>query len=121
MTTLNSMLKSKITGIAVTDCNVTYEGSISIDVSLMRRANIMEYEQVHVLDRTNGERFITYAIKGSTGQICINGAAALLVKKGDDLIILTYHITDEFIEPTIVRAKGHLVKTSTDKKEIIYE
>ena len=84
------MLKSKIHRATVTDCNVNYEGSISIDRRLMQAADILPYEQVHVLDVNNGNRLITYAIEGEAGEICVNGAAAHLVKKGDLVIILTY-------------------------------
>jgi aspartate 1-decarboxylase len=84
------MLKSKIHRATVTDCNVNYEGSISIDRRLMQAADILPYEQVHVLDVNNGNRLITYAIEGEAGEICLNGAAAHMVKKGDLVIILTY-------------------------------
>jgi aspartate 1-decarboxylase len=84
------MLKSKIHRATVTDCNINYEGSISIDRRLMQAADILPYEQVHVLDVNNGNRLITYAIEGDAGEICLNGAAAHLVKKGDLVIILTY-------------------------------
>lgn len=84
------MLKSKIHRATVTDCNVNYEGSITIDRRLMQAADILPYEQVHVLDINNGQRLITYAIEGEAGEICLNGAAARLVQKGDIVIILTY-------------------------------
>jgi len=67
-----------------------YEGSITIDRKLMEEADILPYEQVHVLNINNGARFTTYAIEGGSGEICINGAAARLVAKGDTVIILTY-------------------------------
>jgi len=84
------MLKSKIHRATVTDANINYEGSITIDRNLMREADIMPYEQVQVLDVNNGSRLTTYAIEGETGEICLNGAAARLVNKGDIVIILTY-------------------------------
>lgn len=86
------MLKSKIHGVKVTDINPNYQGSIAIDADLLARANILEYEQVHVLDITNGTRFVTYAIKGNKDEVCVNGAAAKLVKFDDTLIILAYGI-----------------------------
>ena len=90
------MLKSKIHRASVTDANINYEGSITIDRKLMAAADILPYEQVHVLDVDNGARFITYAIEGERGEICINGAAARLVTKGDIIIILSYcHVEDE--------------------------
>jgi len=90
------MLKSKIHRAHVTDANIDYEGSITIDKELMQEADILPYEQVHVLNINNGARFTTYAIKGERGEICINGAAARLVTKGDIIIILSYcHVEDE--------------------------
>jgi len=89
------MLKSKIHRATVTEANLDYEGSISIDKKLMAAADILAYEQVHVLNINNGHRFTTYAIKGDPGEICLNGAAALLAKKGDIVIILTYTTVSE--------------------------
>lgn len=87
---MRTMLKSKIHRAHVTEANMDYEGSITIDRKLMEEADILPYEQVHVLDINNGARFTTYAIEGESGEICINGAAARLVAKGDTVIILTY-------------------------------
>jgi len=89
------MLKSKIHRATVTDCNVNYEGSITIDRKLMQEADILPYEQVHVLDVNNGARLMTYAIEGEFGEICLNGAAARLASKGDIVIILTYKNVNE--------------------------
>ena len=89
---MRTMMKSKIHRARVTDLNIDYEGSVTIDRNLMQAADILPYEQVHVLNVNNGERFSTYAIEGEagSGQICLNGAAARLVCKGDIVIILTY-------------------------------
>jgi len=84
------MLKSKIHRARVTQTNIDYEGSITIDKRLMEEADILPYEQVHVLNINNGARFTTYAIEGESGEICLNGAAARLAVKGDTIIILTY-------------------------------
>ena len=84
------MLKSKIHRATVTDANLNYEGSITIDRNLMKAADILPYEQVHVVDVNNGSRLVTYAIEGESGEICLNGAAARLVHKGDIVIILAY-------------------------------
>lgn len=86
------MLKGKIHRARVTDANIDYEGSITIDKKLMVEADILPYEQVHVLNINNGARFTTYAIEGQTegGEICLNGAAARKVVKGDIVIILAY-------------------------------
>jgi aspartate 1-decarboxylase len=84
------MLKSKIHRATVTDANINYEGSITVDRELLKAADILPYEQVHVLDVNNGTRLTTYAIEGERGEICLNGAAARLVNKGDIVIILSY-------------------------------
>lgn len=87
-----TILKSKIHRATVTEANLYYEGSITIDKSLMDAANILPYEQVHIFNLTNAERFITYVIEGEkdTGVICTNGAAAHCARKGDTLIIVSF-------------------------------
>ncbi len=89
---MRSMLKSKIHRATVTEANVDYEGSITVDAVLLEAADILPWEQVHVLDIENGVRLETYAIEGPrhSGVVCINGAAARLVHKGDLVIILAY-------------------------------
>ena len=89
------MLKSKIHRATVTDANVDYVGSITIDPELLVLADIAEHEQVHVLDVDNGVRLVTYAIAGGPGEMCLNGAAALLVRRGDRVIVLTYADYDD--------------------------
>ena len=84
------MLKSKIHRATVTDANLHYVGSVSIDPTLMQAADIREFEQVHVVDINNGARFETYAMRGGMGEVCLNGAAARLVQPGDLVIIFTY-------------------------------
>lgn len=84
------MLKSKIHRATVTEADLNYIGSISLDPDLMASADIFEHEQVAVLDIDSGARFETYAIVGQAGQVCLNGAAARLVQVGDKVIILTY-------------------------------
>jgi aspartate 1-decarboxylase len=84
------MMKSKIHRATVTGAELDYVGSISLDPELMRLADIREYEQVAVLDIDNGARFETYAIMGGPGEVCLNGAAARLVHRGDKVIVLTY-------------------------------
>ncbi|MDW8047991.1 MAG: aspartate 1-decarboxylase, partial [Chloroflexota bacterium] len=90
------MLSGKIHRAIVTDANLHYEGSITLDPDLMDAAGILPYEQVHVLDVTNGARLETYAIRGErgSGEVCINGAAAHLIHRGDIVIILTYRWMD---------------------------
>jgi aspartate 1-decarboxylase len=92
------MLKGKIHRARVTQVDVDYEGSITIDKSLMEASDILPYEQVEVLNINNGARFSTYAIEAEpgSGAICINGAAARLAAKGDIVIILSYcHVPDD--------------------------
>ncbi len=84
------MMKSKIHRATVTDANLNYVGSISLDPALMALADIREWEQVAVLDIDNGARFETYAIVGGPGEVCLNGAAARLVHRGDKVIVITY-------------------------------
>ena len=87
-----TVLKSKIHRANVTEANLYYEGSITIDKDLMDAACILPYEQVHIFNLTNGERFITYVIEGerNSGVICTNGAAAHCARKGDCLIIVSF-------------------------------
>nr|MBP3725136.1 aspartate 1-decarboxylase [Campylobacter sp.] len=101
------MLCSKIHRATVTDANLNYVGSITIDPKLMKAANLLEFQQVDVLDINNGERFSTYVIKGNKdGQICLNGAAARKVCVGDLVIIVAYASMDaneaSKFTPTIV-------------------
>ncbi len=89
------MLKSKIHRARVTDANIDYEGSVSIDTRLMAAADILPFEQVQVLDINHGARVSTYALEGKPGEICLNGAAARLVSLGDTVIILSYtHVAE---------------------------
>jgi aspartate 1-decarboxylase len=115
------MLKGKIHRARVTQVDVDYEGSVTIDKSLMEASDILPYEQVEVLNINNGARFSTYAIEAApgSGTICLNGAAARLAAKGDIVLILSYHYIpdDEALNVTpkmvlvdknnrIVEAKG---------------
>ncbi|HEV3036025.1 MAG TPA: aspartate 1-decarboxylase [Solirubrobacteraceae bacterium] len=91
------MLKSKIHRATVTDCDLHYVGSITIDPELLEAADMLEYEQVHVVDVDNGARFETYTIPGErgSGDMCVNGAAARLVHRGDTIIVISYGSYDE--------------------------
>jgi aspartate 1-decarboxylase len=91
------MLKSKIHRATVTDCDVDYVGSITLDPELMRRADLLVNEQVHVWDIDNGARFVTYAIEGEEGSrtVQVNGAAARLVRKGDKVIVASFGAYDD--------------------------
>jgi aspartate 1-decarboxylase len=94
---MRTMLKSKIHRATVTEANLQYEGSITIDKDLMEAADMLPFEQVHVLDIDNGSRLETYVIEGErgSGEICINGAAARLVTAGDRVIIISYQTISE--------------------------
>jgi aspartate 1-decarboxylase len=87
-----TLCKSKIHRATVTDANLAYEGSITLDPVLMEAADLLEYEHVHVVDINNGARFETYVIKGAdgSGDVVLNGAAARLVQPGDKVIIMSY-------------------------------
>lgn len=92
-----TMLKSKIHRATVTEANVEYEGSVTIDSDLLKAANILAYEQVDIYDCTNGNRLQTYVIEGEpgSGEICVNGAAAHLIKPHDLVIICSYVQVDD--------------------------
>ncbi len=91
------MLKSKIHRATVTDCDLHYVGSITIDPDLLEAADILEHEQVHIVDVDNGARFATYTIAGErgSGAMQVNGAAARLVHRGDTIIVISYVQLDE--------------------------
>ena len=112
-----SALKSKIHRATVTDANIDYVGSISIDKGLMRAANLLSYERVQVLNITNGNRLETYAIASEhKGHICINGAAAHLVSPDDLVIIVSYgqieinQASDYMPQIVYVDNKNHIIK-----------
>lgn len=85
-----TMLKSKIHRARVTDANLNYEGSVSIDPGLVDAARLLPFERVEIYNCNNGERFATYVIFGKPGEICLNGAAARKVQPGDTVIIASY-------------------------------
>lgn len=103
-----TMLKSKIHRAIVTEANLYYQGSITIDSELLKAANILPHEKVQVVNNNNGARLETYVIEGEPGSkvICLNGAAARLVQPGDEVIIISYlHVAEKEAashEPTIV-------------------
>jgi len=114
------MLSGKIHRATVTEANLNYEGSITLDPDLLDASGILPYEQVAVVDVTNGARLETYAIIGErgSGEVCINGAAAHLIHKGDIVIILAYQSLTEAeareVAPrhVYVDAENHIVRTS---------
>jgi aspartate 1-decarboxylase len=110
------IVKSKIHRVSVTEANLNYIGSITIDEDLMDAANIIPYEKVSVVNNNNGERFETYVIKGERGSgiICLNGAASRKVQPGDILIIMSYAMMD-FEEAKTFRPAIIFPDTSTNK------
>jgi aspartate 1-decarboxylase len=102
------VLKSKIHRVTVTESDLNYIGSVTIDAALMEAANLVEHEKVHIVNINNGERFETYVIRGrkNTGTICLNGPAARKVQVGDSVIIISYaSMTPEEAkkhEPTVI-------------------
>jgi len=113
------MLKSKIHRATITGCDLHYVGSITIDRELLRAADILEHEQVHVLDIDNGARFETYTIAGErgSGTMQINGAAARLVHGGDTIIVVSYASYDEAelerYAPRVVHVEKHTNRITT--------
>ena len=110
------VMKSKLHCVQVTEANLNYMGSITIDEDLMDAANLIDGEKVQVLDNNNGERFETYIIKGERGSgcVCLNGAAARRVQVGDTVIIISYALMDfeeaKSFKPTVVFPQdNHLV------------
>jgi len=105
---LRMMCKGKIHRARVTEANLDYEGSLTVDLDLLEASGILPWEQVHVVNVTNGERLVTYAITGERGSgvICLNGAAAHRGKPGDLVIVISYGMVDEeelkTFEPKVV-------------------
>ena len=114
---LRTILKSKIHKATVTEANVDYEGSITIDKDIMEAAALLEYEHVHVLSLSSGERLETYAICGrpGSGQICMNGAAAKVIAKGEKVIVLSFAQIGEDEARTLVPKAIML----NDKNEVV--
>ena len=92
-----TMLKAKIQRLVVTETNLDYEGSLTLDESLMKAGGMIPFEQIHVYNVSNGERFLTYLIKGAknSGVVGVNGAAVHKAKVGDKLIVASYVSLDE--------------------------
>lgn len=115
-----TMLKSKIHRATITDCDLHYVGSITIDADLLEQSNIFEHELVHVLDIDNGARFETYTIAGARGSgvMQVNGAAARLVQRGDKIIVVSYASYDEAelknYEPLVVHVDDDNRTVSVD-------
>jgi aspartate 1-decarboxylase len=123
------MLKSKIHRATITDRDVDYVGSITLDPELMRQADLLTNEQVHVWDIDNGARFVTYAIEGEpgSGTVQVNGAAARLVNSGDKVIVASFGGFDESdlerYSPVIVHVKdgNEVIAVDSDPSVLLGE
>jgi aspartate 1-decarboxylase len=122
-----TMLKSKVHRATITDSDLNYVGSITMDPELLEAADILEHELVHVLDVNNGARFETYTIAGrrGSGEVKVNGAAARLVHSGDIVIVVSYGVYDEAeletYEPRVVHvdATNQIVDVNATVEELI--
>lgn len=116
---MRQYLRSKIHKATVTEANLDYVGSVTIDEALMELADIDEFEKVLIVDNTNGARLETYVIRGErdSGVIGINGAAAHLVSEGDEVILITFHLAEQPTSPTciLVDAENRFVRYLTEK------
>ncbi|MCG8453478.1 MAG: aspartate 1-decarboxylase [Spirochaetales bacterium] len=114
-----SMLRAKIHGAIVTEANLHYQGSITIDKDLLEKTGIHLNEKVDIFNMDNGERFSTYVIEGASGEICLNGAAARKVLVGDRVIIVAYGLVEEHeaanVEPRIV----HISPDDRDNRVLV--
>lgn len=119
------MFKSKIHRATVTAANRDYEGSLTVDADLLEAADILPYEQIHVWDVTNGARLVTYALPGArgSGDVCVNGAGAHLVKPGDLVIVATYTLMSgrkaRKYEPTVVFVDAANKIREADAAEVV--
>lgn len=115
------MLYSKIHRATVTDADLNYEGSVSIDIELVKKAKMIINQKVDIVNCNNGARFSTYIIEGERGEVCLNGAAARLVHKGDKVIIIAYASIDlkeaQLHEPTVVFVddQNNFIEIRTEK------
>ena len=114
---MKTILKAKIHRATVTDADLNYEGSITLDEDLLRAADLLPFEQVHIWNVTKGTRFITYTMLGGkgTGEVVINGAAAHLANKGDIIIIAAF---DTFSEEELIHHHPRLIYVD-EKNRII--
>ena len=102
--TMRWLLRSKIHKAIVTEADIAYVGSITIDEELLEKVGLLEYEKVLVSSNTSGARLETYIIAGEKGSgvVCMNGAAAHLIKKGEEIIIMGFELTDKIMKPKVI-------------------
>ena len=117
------VVKSKIHRVTVTEANLNYIGSITVDEDLLDAANLIANEKVAIVNNNNGERFETYIIKGGSGVVCLNGAAARKAQPGDIIIIMSYALMDfeeaKTFKPSVVfpdTATNKLIEASVAEK-----
>ena len=123
---LRTVCKSKLHRATVTEANVRYAGSLTLDAQLMKAADLVPYEQIHVVDVDNGARIVTYCIEGlpGSGTVCINGAAARLISAGHKVIIISYaQVTPEelsYVAPRVVTldARNRIQQTTTVSSQL---
>src|SRR3989338_2745215 len=123
---IRTVCKSKIHRATVTEANLNYTGSLTVDAELMKAADLITYEQVHVVDITNGSRLVTYCIVGEpgSGTMCINGAAARLVSAGDQIIVISYaqlspaELDGFFPKIVMLDAKNHIQKIISQASQL---
>jgi aspartate 1-decarboxylase len=123
------MLKSKVHRATVTACDPDYVGSITLDAELMRQADLLPNEQVHVWDVDNGARMVTYALEGEpgSGEVQVNGAAARLVRPGDKVIVVSYASYDDrevdAASPVVVHVdeRNRIVAVDSDPEVLLSE
>ena len=119
------MFKSKIHRATVTATNLDYEGSLTVDADLLEAADILPYEQIHVWDVSNGARLVTYALPGprGSGEVCVNGAGAHLIKTGDLVIVGTFTVMTgrkaRKYQPTVVFVDGANKMRDADDPEVV--
>lgn len=106
---MRSFLRSKIHKATVTEANLSYVGSITIDAALLEKADLLPGERVMVVSNTSGARLETYVIEGEplSGCICVNGAAAHLIKKGEEVIIMGFELADRPVKQSVVLVDRH--------------
>ncbi len=119
------VIRSKIHNATVTEANLAYIGSITIDKGLIERSGLWVGERVLVVSNTSGARLETYVIEGErhSGKICMNGAAAHLIKQGDQIIIMGFELVQAPIEPKVILVDGdnRFIRDLTEKAEAIVD
>jgi aspartate 1-decarboxylase len=120
---MKNFVGSKIHGIRVTRKSVDYNGSVSICPRLMAASNIEPYEQVHIINLNNGNRWVTYAIQGGNAEFCLNGGGARLGEIGDVCVVLTYVLLDKFSSALVIfcREGNDIASEITYKNRDLYK